>query len=105
MDERKQKKLMGAVFMYMMSKGMFRDQLKMSTALKSVIHVLETSGDISSSEKDNCLLYFFQEYSQGCASPIPDSYIKSSMIPIVYQYGQIDLPLGLSIVTIAKNNI
>lgn len=105
MDSNKQKKFMRAVFMYMMTKGMFNNQTQMVTALKSVVTILETQGEISSREKDDCLLYFFQEYAQGCPTPLTDSYIKSSMIPIVYQHGKIDIPLGSSIIFVAKNNI
>lgn len=105
MDSSKQKRFMHAVFMYMMTKGMLSNQMQMVTALKSVVSILETQGEITSREKDECLLYFFQEYSQGCSSPLSDSYIKSSMIPVVYQHGKIDLALGSSIVIVAKNNI
>ena len=105
MDSNKQKKFMHAVFMYMMTKGMFNNQRQMVTALKSVVTILETEGEISSQEKDDCLLYFFQEYAQGCSTPLSDSHIKSSMIPIVYQHGKIDIPLGASIIFVAKNNI
>ena len=105
MDSNKQKKFMRAVFMYMMTKGMFNNQTQMVTALKSVVTILETQGEISSREKDDCLLYFFQEYAQGCPTSLSDSYIKSSMIPIVYQHGKIDMLLGSSIILVAKNNI
>ena len=56
---------MHAVFMYMMTNGMLRNQMQMASALKSIVSILETTGEISSSEKDECLLCFFQEYSQG----------------------------------------
>lgn len=91
--------------MYMMVNGMFKNQIQMMTALKSVVFVPETMSDISTSEKDSCLLYFFQEYSQGCSSPLSESYIRSSMIPMVYQHGKVDLASGSSIVIVAKNNI
>lgn len=96
---------MHAVFMYMMTNGMLRNQMQMASALKSIVSILETTGEISSSEKDECLLCFFQEYSQGCSSPLSDSYIKNSIIPVVYQHGKLDLALGSSIILIAKNNI
>ena len=96
---------MHAVFMYMMTKGMLRNQSQMASALKSVVTILETQGEITSVEKDDCLLYFFQDYSKGCSSPLSDSYIRNSMIPVVYQHGRLDLALGSSIILVAKNNI
>ena len=105
MDSRKQQKFMHAVFWHMMTNGMLRNQLQMASALKSVVSILEIQREITSTEKDDCLLFFFQEYSKGCSSPLSDSYIKNSMIPIVYQHGRIDMALGSSIILIAKNNI
>lgn len=89
MDLKTQKSLMHEAFMYMMVNGTLKK--RMVTTLKPDVFFLEKLGDISISEKDDRLPYFFQEHSQGCSFPLSESYIRSSMIPVVYQHGKVNL--------------
>ena len=97
MSASEQKKVMYGVFMFMMNNGYFVNQKMMATALKSVIHILGNAHGLSKTEQDNCLVYFFEEYAKGCSQPMPESYIRSSLIPIVHNWGTIDITVGTDI--------
>jgi hypothetical protein len=92
------------VFGGMMMGGHFQNQQKMASILKAIHYLLGTQEHLSPQECDNCLLYFFQEYAKGCSQPISDSYIKTTMIPVVKNYPNMDIECGMSILTAAKMN-
>jgi hypothetical protein len=102
MTQQQQKTLMYDIFGGMMMGGYFHNQHKMVSVLKAIYHLLGTQEKLTPQECDNCLLYFFQEYAKGCNQPISDSYIRSNMIPIVKEYQNMDLALGVSILMAAK---
>lgn len=103
MTQQEQKLLMDNVFSSMMAGGYFRDQKKMASILKAIYYLLGTQENLSSQECDNCLLYFFQKYADGCSQPITDSYIRTNMIPIVKNFPTMNI-LGESILLSAKIN-
>ena len=96
---------MYGVFMFMMSNGYFKDQNVMATALKSVIHILGKAHGLSKAEQDNCLVYFFEHYAQGCSQPMPESYIRSSLIPVVNNWNTVDITLGTDILDVVFDTI
>ena len=97
MSTSEQKKVMYGVFMFMMSNGYFDNQQLMATALKSVIHILGNAHGLTKTEQDNCLVYFFEHYAQGCSQPMPESYIRSSLIPVVNNWNTINITVGADI--------
>ena len=83
--------------MFMMCNGFFDNQQKMATALKSIIHILGNAHGLTTTELDNCLVYFFEDYAQGCSQPMPESYIRSSLIPVVNNWKTINITMGTDI--------
>lgn len=104
MTIQEQKRLMYNVFGGMMMGGHFKNQQKMISILKAIHYLLNTQEKLTLPECDNCLFYFFEEYAKGCSQPIPDSYIRNNMIPIVKSFPQMDLQWGMSILLSAKTN-
>lgn len=102
MTTNEQKRLMHSIFMTMMTGGQLSNQQMMAKILKGVYVLLGSQEGLSTDECDNCLLYFFQDYSKGCSRPLPDSYIKTNMIPIVKNFGSADIAWGASLITAAK---
>ena len=96
---------MYGVFMFMMNNGYFDNQQLMATALKSVIHILGNTHGLTKTEQDNCLVYFFEHYAQGCSQPMPESYIRSSLIPVVNNWKTINLTVGTDILDAVYDRI
>lgn len=96
---------MHGVFMFMMCNGYFENQQQMATALKSVIHILGNAHGLSKTELNNCLVYFFEEYAQGCSQPMSESYIRSSLIPVVNNWKTINITMGTDILDVVFDNI
>lgn len=99
MNTSKQQHFMRSLFMFMMTNNMLSDHRLMSTALKSVVHILSEKNLIHGYEKDECLLYFFREYAYGCTPKPSDSEIRTSMIPVVHQQGEINTDLGADLIS------
>lgn len=102
MTTQQQKKLMYNIFGAMMTGGHFDNQQQMAKELKAIHYLLKEQEGLSEQECDNCLLYFFQEYGKGCSQPLTDSLIKENMIPIIKNFGSMDVAWGLSLITAAK---
>lgn len=98
------KRIMHNCFMYMMQNGFLKNQSTLMNCLKSIITVLGSKYNLTESERNECLVYFLEDYSKGCSSPIPESYMRGTLIPAINQMGRTDIPLGVSIVMIAENN-
>lgn len=105
MDIQSQKKLMHACFMYMMANRILSSEQTMLTALKSITYILGNTHHLTQVEQDNCLIYFFNDYSQGCSSPISESYMRNTLIPAIKTHGIVDIPLAGTIIGIALENI
>lgn len=105
MTELQQKCLMQNIFGMMLVNGDLNNQHRMTSLLKAIYTLLGTQENLTSQEQDNCLLYFFREYAQGCNHPIDDLYIRANMIPIVKRYPNMDLARGLSLLLAAKSHI
>lgn len=101
MDTQSQKRIMHACFMYMMANEMLSSDNTLFRALKSIIYILENTHHLSQLEQDNCLIYFFNDYSLGCSSPMPEPYVRSTIIPAIRNYDIIDISLGELILAIA----
>ena len=105
MNEDQQKKVMRSIFGAMMVGGHFNNQMQMAKELKAIHYLLKEQEHLSEQERDNCLFYFFKEYAQGCKPPISDSYIINNMIPIIKDFGSMDLITGSSLLLAAKMNL
>jgi hypothetical protein len=101
MDESRQKKFMLGVFEYMRSSGIFNNQMKMASGLRSTMYILQVKENLTKKELDNCLVYFFKDYSLGCSAPLSESEIRNNLIPNVYKYGKLDFALGGTICQMA----
>ena len=102
MTTNEQKRLMHGIFMTMMTGGQLSNQQTMATILKGVYDLLGSQEGLSPNECENCLLYFFQDYSKGWSSPLSDSFIRTNMIPIVKNFGSSDIAWGAALITAAK---
>lgn len=89
-----QQALMHKLFELMMASGHLNNQDQMAKELKAIYSLLATRYSLSISECDNCLLYFFRDYSLGCSSPLSDSFIRTNMIPTVKNYPAMDIDAG-----------
>lgn len=98
-------RLMNGLFMLFMANGVFRDQQKTLDGLHSVVAYMERTYSLTKSEKDEVLYLFWKEYSKGCSSPMPESYIRESLIPMVYQRGFANISLGGEFVAVIKNKL
>ncbi len=105
MNEDQQKKVMRSIFGAMMVGGHLNNQMQMAKELKAIHYLLKEQEHLSEQERDNCLFYFFKEYAQGCKPPISDSYIINNMIPIIKDFGSMDLITGSSLLLAAKMNL
>ena len=93
---------MQSIFGVMMIEGYLEKQVQMAMVLKAIHYLLRTQENLSEHECDDCLLYFFREYAQGCAQPISDTYIKSKMIPVIKGFNDMNLFKGISLLQAAK---
>lgn len=105
MNTEKQQHFMRSLFMFMMTNSMLSNHRLMATTLKSVVHVLSETNLIRGYEKDECLLYFFREYACGCTPKPSDSEIRTSMIPVVHQYGEINIDLGTELISMVTDKM
>lgn len=105
MNTAKQQQFMRSLFMFMMTNKMLSNHHFMTTALKSVVYVLNGSNLIRENEKDECLLYFFREYACGCNPKPSDSEIRASMIPVVHQHGEININLGAELISVVTDKM
>lgn len=104
MDKRRLKGLTYNCFMYMMAQGLLNNQNDTIRGLASFIYTLTVSENCSRQEREDCVVYFFEEYSRGLNSPIPESYVRSTIAPAVLSVQNFDVPLGASIYMIATKN-
>ena len=86
MTTSEKKKILYGIFGIMVSKGIMNNQHDMTSRLKGVLKSLKTIHGLTDQECDECLLYFFREYAQGCSVPIDDVMIKTQFVPIVKNY-------------------
>ena len=105
MDETQQKRIMLSIFGAMMFGGHFRNESRMLRELKAIHYLLRVQEHLSDQESDNCLFYFYKEYSKGCRQPISDSYIRKILITIVKNFESMDLIAGASLLLAAKMNV
>lgn len=94
MTTSEQQALMHKLFELMMASGHLNNQDQMAKELKAIHSLLSTRYSLSISECDNCLLYFFRDYSLGCSSPLSDSFIRTNMIPTIKNYPAMDIDAG-----------
>lgn len=105
MNETQQKRIMLSIFGAMMFGGHFRNETQMLRELKAIHYLLKTQEHLSDQESDNCLFYFYKEYSKGCRQPLSDSYIRNMLIPNVKNFESMDLIAGASLLLAAKMNM
>ena len=91
-------------FMYMMAKGVLNNQTDTIKGLASFIYTLTANEGCSRKEMEDCVVYFFEEYSQGLNNPLPESYVRSTIAPAVLTIRNYDVSLGASIYAIAVKN-
>ncbi len=99
------KRMMHACFMYLMTNGTLHNERKTFNALKSILELMTTGENLSDVEYENCIVYFYDDYSKGCESPIPELYVRQILVPAIKKYGQLDLVLGATLLYIARNNV
>lgn len=102
MTTTEQQAIMRKIFEMMMATGHFNNQDQMAKELKAIHFLLGTRFGLSADECDNCLLFFFREYSLGCATPLTDSVIRANMIPTVKNYHAMDLEAGKELLLSAQ---
>lgn len=76
-------------------------QEELLAILRGVIELLTDQENLSKEEQEICLMYFWQEYNMGASTPMTDSYIKNTLIPIVLTYPQVDMEWALTILAMA----
>lgn len=103
MNTEQQKKLMMNIFGSMMMGGHFKNQHQMTSELKAIYYLLMEREGLSPQECDDCLLYFFREYSKGCTPAISDTDIKEILVPTIKNYGRMDIISGASLIIAAKD--
>lgn len=104
MEAKRLKGLTYNCFMYMMAKGMLKNQNDTIKGLASFIYILTANEGCSRKEMEDCVVYFFEEYSKGLNNPLPESYVRSTIAPAVLTIRNFDVPLGGSIYAIATKN-
>ena len=104
MDVIRLKGLTQNCFMYMMAKGMLNNQNDTIKGLASFIYILTANEGCSRKEMEDCVVYFFEEYSKGLNNPLPEFYVRSTIAPAVLKINNFDVPLGASIYAIAIKN-
>ena len=104
MEAKRLKGLTYNCFMYMMAKGMLNNQNDTIKGLASFIYILKVNEGCSRKEMEDCVVYFFEEYSRGLSSPLLESYVRSTIVPAVLTVRNFDVPLGGSIYAIAAKN-
>ncbi len=104
MDTKRLKGLTYNCFMYMMAKGMLNNQDDTIKGLASFIYIFTASEHLTFKEMEDCVVYFFEEYSKGLRCPLPESYVRSTIAPAVLTVRNFDVPLGGSIYDIAMKN-
>jgi hypothetical protein len=105
MEKEKLKNLMHACFMYLLSDGSLSSEKKTFNALRSILEAMVIHDNLSEDDYEECIVYFYEDYSKGCNSPIPETYVRETLVPAIKNYGHPDLLLGASILFIAKSNI
>lgn len=103
MNKEQQRKLMLNIFYSMMMGGHFKNQHQMTSELKAIYYLLMEREGLSPQECDDCLLYFFREYSKGCTPAISDTDIKEILVPTIKNYGRMDIISGASLIITAKD--
>lgn len=76
-------------------------QKELLAILKGVIVLLADKENLSKEEQEECLMYFWKEYNMGATTPMSDSYIRNTLIPIVMSYSETDIAWALTILTMA----
>ena len=104
MEAKRLKGLTYNCFMYMMAKGMLNNQNDTIKGLASFIYILTANEGCSRKEMEDCVVYFFEEYSKGLNNSLPESYVRSTIAPAVLTIRNFDVPLGGSIYAIATKN-
>lgn len=95
---------MERAFMYLMHNGSFSSEQKLMSSLRSLVYCMANKYDLTNDDQGFCLFVFWKEYNKGCATPMPDLYIKNTLIPAIFSFGKLDVALGASILMMVERN-
>jgi len=66
--------------------------------LKGVVTILADQDNLTQTDKEACLMYFWLDYNNGVSVPMSNEYIKQTLIPAVLNHPNIDLARAMTIV-------
>lgn len=84
-------------FQCMLVNDYMEDQDKMIVTLRSIIYILDAQNHLTDAEKVNCIIYFCHEYNYGTNTPMSDSYILDTIVPIIQETKELDIPSAATI--------
>lgn len=66
--------------------------------LNGVISILADRDKLTQTDKETCLMYFWQDYNKGLSTPMSNEYIRQTLIPAVLNHPNTDMARAMTIV-------
>ena len=66
--------------------------------LKGVVSILADRDNLTQTDKESCLMYFWQDYNKGLSTPMSDEYIRQTLIPAVLNHPNTNMAWAMTVV-------